>query len=102
MKQIDKLIKKFHLDRRHKYFIWDFGKGFGDEVVCYDGKFIQACSGCSDDGDYQISEQGSGCDWCGYTGKSITHFPIPIVDLKGNFYNDKARKRHERLKVKEG
>lgn len=71
------MVLRYGLDRRHKYFIYD-------GLICYDGKFTQACSGCSDDREYVTSEQGSGCNWCGYTGKGIQHFPIPVCDLKGN------------------
>jgi hypothetical protein len=101
MKRVDKLIQKYHLDRRRKYFVWDFGP---DKTICCDGKVTLACPGCSDDREHHICEQGAGCSWCGHTGKSVTHFPVPIVTVKGDYWFDKkaeSRYKNYREKVRE-
>ena len=59
------------LDRRRNYYSF-----FGD--IYYNTSFTAACSGCSDDGEYASSSIGSGCHECGYTGKRVQHWPVPV------------------------
>lgn len=41
-------------------------------------RWVQACSGCADDGEYQpLPDRGEGCHECGYTGKSRQEFWAP-------------------------
>lgn len=58
------------LDGRRSYFLWD-------GIVSFSAKFTHRCSGCSDDSEYSMSNIGSGCSECGYTGKRINSFPCP-------------------------
>lgn len=80
------------LDRRHKYFLWDFGLGAGPEV-CFEGRCLVSCSGCTEHGEggtllaggYDKKRKmdiGGGCDECGYTGVRRESFPLP-AEVKG-------------------
>lgn len=60
------------LDRRRRYEV--FGGEVGEVV-----SFVDACSGCTEVGDYESGpERGGGCHECGYTGRRRqTHF-VPV------------------------
>lgn len=82
-----------HLDRRRKYFLWDFGHGHGPEV-CFEAHHTTECSGCFEGGDYMGLAHnypyddkaqcyvGCGCEECGYTGKRAVRYPVPIREWK--------------------
>lgn len=59
------------LDGRRKYFLWN-----GE--VCFNDKFTGGCTGCMSDDEYSTDRIGSGCHECGYTGKSVQHYPVPV------------------------
>lgn len=63
----EEAIKKFKLDRRHKWFVF-----YGN--LCYSQRFTMPCSGCD----------GGGCSECGYTGKRRSACPIPAMDDDNN------------------
>lgn len=76
---VERLVRRHGLDRRKVYSI-----GYNGELAT-DEKFTGTCSGCSCDcGDgYPCGHGNSGCDECGHTGKSVTHFPAPVKVGKG-------------------
>ena len=81
---VERLISKQGLDRRKRYSVYA-------EFLCTTGgKFTRPCSGCSCDTEYACSccqERGAGCSDCGYTGKSVTYFPSPvIIDTENHTY----------------
>lgn len=69
------------LDRRKTYCVGMFGELAIMEAV------TTACSGClCDCGDgYPCGHGCSGCDWCGYTGKTKQFFPDPVKVGDGYF-----------------
>jgi len=72
---VQRLVRLYGLDRRFRYSIHE-------GMLCKHGKCTVPCSGCSCDGEYPCScctTRGAGCDWCGYTGKHVSHFPIPVM-----------------------
>ncbi len=73
-KKIIDAVNQFKLDKRKVYCVGQFGELATDE------KCTVNCPGCSCDcGDgYPCGHGSAGCDWCGHTGKSVTHFPDPV------------------------
>lgn len=63
--QIKPLVEKYNLDKRYKYSSFN-------GMLIIDGKTTRVCSGC----------EGCGCFECGYKGKRIDYFPIPIFKPK--------------------
>lgn len=70
-KQQAEKVSGMKLDGRKKYFI-------NDGEVCISEKFTGGCSGCLSDDDYSDSTIGGGCFECGYTGKRVQSYSIPV------------------------
>ena len=80
------------LDRRRKYFLWDFHDD-GNPVVCHDFKYLHHCTGCLEMGDYgsilssggfdpkRRIEVGAGCQECGYTGVRWSRHIVPVQTI---------------------
>jgi len=62
------MICGHRLDRRRNYAIIN-------NEVCGSVNWTQPCSGCHEGVE---GDRGMGCDECGYTGKSIQSFWLPI------------------------
>ncbi len=42
-------------------------------------RWTESCGGCDEVGEYESrNERGSGCEWCGYTGKNRREEWVPI------------------------
>ena len=60
------------LDRRKSYALV---KG----VLCEAAKWSQCCSGCGPEWKIGSEAKGMGCDECGYTGRSVQSYWLPIA-----------------------
>lgn len=70
---IDKLIAQHKLDRRKNYTEFM-------EVLCTVQKVTQPCTGCNEYPEMTAPpERGEGCKECGYTGKRVNIFPVPVT-----------------------
>lgn len=82
-KQEAEKISGIKLDGRRKYYLYE-GEVFINE------KFTRSCTGCYEGGEYNglahnypwdekaQCRVGSGCEECGYTGKRVEHYPVPV------------------------
>lgn len=64
----------------------------------YFERWTQACSGCSDPGDYTVVEIGAGCDECGYTGKRRMEWFVPLDRHGFEDHMDRVYARLERIR----
>lgn len=77
--------------KRHKIVRW---RGFDG----YWARWTDACSGCSEDAEYTISDVGSGCHECGYTGKRRRAWFVPLDIEAWERWRERVYKRYTRLR----
>ncbi len=87
-KAAEKALGRRVQDRRLSYTVLD------DGAVIVNVTISSACSGCSETWEGHAPEEcGSGCDSCGYTGRSRSTWGIPIEHYE--LSDDERRQRRE-------